>query len=89
MKMLQRNAIEGKFGEGKRKWELGRVRARGTETSLTVIALHFIFRIKKVFLCYWSAIQTQILLFELFLHIMHDFLYISHLFNKPYLILIY
>ncbi|MGG2198134.1 IS5 family transposase [Paenibacillus validus] len=38
----QRNAIEGKFGEGKRKLGLGRIRARGAETSLTVIALQFL-----------------------------------------------
>ncbi|WP_212950877.1 transposase, partial [Paenibacillus cookii] len=39
---VQRNAIEGKFGEGKRKLGLGRIRARGAETSLTVIALQFL-----------------------------------------------
>ncbi|NTZ16052.1 IS5 family transposase [Paenibacillus sp. JMULE4] len=38
----QRNAIEGKFGEGKRKLGLGRIHARGAETSLTVIALQFL-----------------------------------------------
>jgi hypothetical protein len=39
---VQRNAIEGKFGEGKRKLGLSRIRARGAETSLTVIALQFL-----------------------------------------------
>jgi transposase, IS5 family len=35
----QRNAIEGKFDEGKRRWELDRIRARRDQTSLTVIAI--------------------------------------------------
>lgn len=38
----QRNAIEGKFGEGKRKLGLGRIRARGAATSMSVIALQFL-----------------------------------------------
>jgi hypothetical protein len=36
---VQRNAIEGKFGEGKRKYGLNRIRARLAQTSLSVIAL--------------------------------------------------
>jgi hypothetical protein len=35
----ERNAIEGKFGEGKRSYGLGLIRARLPETSETVIAL--------------------------------------------------
>lgn len=35
-------AIEGKFGEGKRKYGLGRIRARLEETSGAVIALQFL-----------------------------------------------
>ncbi|WP_373232318.1 IS5 family transposase [Cohnella sp.] len=38
----QRNAIEGKFGEGKRKLGLGLIRARGSASSQTVIALQFL-----------------------------------------------
>jgi IS5 family transposase len=38
----ERNAIEGKFGEGKRRFGLGRVRARLSNTSQTVIALQFL-----------------------------------------------
>jgi len=38
----ERNAIEGKFGEGKRKLGLARIRSRGAQTSLTVIALQFL-----------------------------------------------
>jgi hypothetical protein len=38
----ERNAIEGKFGEGKRKYGLGRIRARLKETSGAVIALQFL-----------------------------------------------
>ncbi|OPH56186.1 hypothetical protein BC351_28885 [Paenibacillus ferrarius] len=36
------NAIEGKFREGKCKLGLGRISARGAETSLTVIVLQFL-----------------------------------------------
>ncbi|MFC0214415.1 IS5 family transposase [Paenibacillus chartarius] len=38
----ERNAIEGKFGEGKRKYGLNRIRARLEQTSGTVIALQFL-----------------------------------------------
>lgn len=38
----ERNAIEGKFGEGKRKYGLGLIRARLQETSETVVALQFL-----------------------------------------------
>jgi hypothetical protein len=37
-----RNAVEGKFGEGKRCYGLGRIMARLKETSETVIGLQFI-----------------------------------------------
>jgi transposase, IS5 family len=37
-----RNAVEGKFGEGKRRYGLGLVMARLQETSETVIALQFL-----------------------------------------------
>ncbi|WP_213430934.1 transposase, partial [Paenibacillus dendritiformis] len=37
-----RNAIEGKFGEGKRSYGLGRIRAHLRETSETVIALQLL-----------------------------------------------
>ena len=36
-----RNAIEGKFGQGKRRFSLGRVMAKLPETSETVIAMNF------------------------------------------------
>lgn len=38
----KRNAIEGKFGEGKRKYGLGRIRACLAKTSETVIALQLL-----------------------------------------------
>ncbi len=38
----ERNAIEGKFGEGKRKYGLGRIRACLAKTSETVIALQLL-----------------------------------------------
>lgn len=45
----ERNAIEGKFGEGKRKYGLGLIQARLKQTSETVIALQFlIMNIEKV-----------------------------------------
>lgn len=38
----ERNAIEGKFGEGKRSYGLGLIQARLQQTSETVIALQFL-----------------------------------------------
>jgi transposase, IS5 family len=38
----ERNAIEGKFGEGKRKYGLGRIRARLSKTSESVITLQLL-----------------------------------------------
>ncbi|GER66282.1 hypothetical protein BpJC7_31790 [Weizmannia acidilactici] len=38
----ERNAVEGKFGEGKRKYGLDLIRARLQETSETVVALQFL-----------------------------------------------
>lgn len=38
----ERNQIEGKFGEGKRRFGLGRIQARLAQTSQTVIALQFL-----------------------------------------------
>jgi transposase, IS5 family len=38
----ERNAVEGKFGEGKRCYGLGRIQARLQETSATVIALQLL-----------------------------------------------
>ncbi|WP_374723542.1 IS5 family transposase [Calidifontibacillus erzurumensis] len=38
----ERNAIEGKFGEGKRRYGLGLIRARLHESSETVIAIQFL-----------------------------------------------
>lgn len=38
----ERNAVEGKFGEGKRCYGLGRIMARLKDTSETVIALQFL-----------------------------------------------
>ena len=39
---IERNAIEGKFGEDKRKYGLGRISARLQTTSETIIALQFL-----------------------------------------------
>ncbi|GER71394.1 hypothetical protein BpJC7_26970 [Weizmannia acidilactici] len=39
---FERNAVEGKFGEGKRKYGLGLIRARLQKTSETVVVLQFL-----------------------------------------------
>ena len=54
-----RNSIEGKFGQGKRRFSLGRVMAKLPHTSLTAIAITFLvinlstwlLRFYKGFLC--------------------------------------
>ncbi|WP_157833515.1 transposase, partial [Desulfotruncus alcoholivorax] len=38
----ERNAVEGKFGEGKRRYSLARIMARLKETSESVICLQFL-----------------------------------------------
>lgn len=62
----QRNAIEGKFGEGKRKLGLGRIRTRGAKTSLTVIALQFLVmnlerRLRVLFLLFFRLLEFRYL----------------------------
>ena len=37
-----RNAIEGKFGEGKRRFSIGRVMAKLADTAQTVITITFL-----------------------------------------------
>jgi transposase, IS5 family len=63
---IQRNAIEGKFGEGKRKLGLGRILARGAETSLTIIALQFLVmnlerRLRVLFLPFFKLLEFRYL----------------------------
>ncbi|MCY9692576.1 IS5 family transposase [Paenibacillus alginolyticus] len=60
----QRNAIEGKFGGGKRKLGLGCIRARGAETSLTVIALQFLVmnlerRLRVLFFLFFRLVEFR------------------------------
>ena len=54
-----RNAIEAKFGEGKRKYGLGRIRARLAATSESVIALQFLVmnleRKLRVLFIFWNS----------------------------------
>ncbi len=61
-----RNAIEGKFGEGKRKYGLGRIRARLAATSETVIALQFLVmnleRKLRVLFAFFSSWLSSILI---------------------------
>lgn len=53
--MCERNAVEGKFGEGKRSYGLGLIRARLRQTSETVIALQLLVMNleKRLRLLYW------------------------------------
>lgn len=37
----ERNAVEGKFGEGKRKYKLARIYAKLEETAELIILMHF------------------------------------------------
>lgn len=55
---LDRNAIEGKFGQGKRRFTLNRIMAKLAETSETVIMVSFI-------VMNLEKILTQVLLFIL------------------------
>lgn len=61
----RRNEIEGKFGEGKRKYGLGLIRARRAVTSMTVIALQFLvmnlerrLRVLFVFIFKWLGFRN-------------------------------
>lgn len=62
----ERNAVEGKFGEGKRKYGLGRVMARLQDTSASVIALKFLVmnlenRLRVLFISFWENRFWEIL----------------------------
>ncbi|MDQ0062897.1 hypothetical protein J2T15_001944 [Paenibacillus harenae] len=64
----QRNAIEGKFGEGKRKLGLSRIRARKAENSLTVIATQFLVMnletwLRTLFLLFFRILGLGVLRF--------------------------
>jgi IS5 family transposase len=50
-----RNSIEGKFGEGKRCYQLGRIMAKRQETSESVIMLQFlVMNLEKRLRVLWS-----------------------------------
>jgi hypothetical protein len=61
-----RNRIEGKFGEGKRRYGLNRILAKLPQTSETVIAMSFLVinlsylyrQVLLIFLCLFSEIQS-------------------------------
>lgn len=62
----QRNAVEGKFGEGKRRYGLGLISTRLRETSETVIALQLIMmnlerRLRVLFASILDWLETEIL----------------------------
>jgi transposase, IS5 family len=66
-----RNSIEGKFGQGKRRFSLSRVMAKLSKTSETAIAVTFLVMnlvacLRQVFLCqflkttpFWASMITQ------------------------------
>ena len=60
----QRNAVEGKFGEGKRKYSLDRVVARLKETAECMIAMQFLVmnlehKLRVLFLQIWIRLLLQ------------------------------
>lgn len=60
----QRNAVEGKFGEGKRKYSLGRIAARLKETAECMIAMQFLVmnlehRLRVLFTQIWLGLMKQ------------------------------
>lgn len=69
---VARNAIEGKFGEGKRTYGLGLIRARLQKTSETVISLQFlVMNLSKAlresflsFLTSWSCGPLRLIIFK-------------------------
>lgn len=62
----ERNAIEGKFGEGKRRFGLGLIRAKGATSSMTVIALQFMVmnlerRLRALFALFFRIVMPRLL----------------------------
>ena len=58
-----RNAVEGKFGEAKRKYGLGRIMARLRDTSECVIALQFLvmnleYKLRKLFTYFFKELLS-------------------------------
>ena len=61
-----RNRIEGKFGEGKRRYGLNRIMTKVPQTSATVIAMNFLVmnlsylyrQVLLIFLCLFSKIKS-------------------------------
>jgi len=62
----ERNAIEGKFGEGKRRYGLGLIQARLQKTSETVIALQFLVMNleRRLRLLFWHFIKRYHFLYS-------------------------
>ena len=63
---LDRNAIEGKFGQGKRRFTLGLIMAKLAQTSEAIIAISFIvMNLEKIlsilscFLAYYYPVYRQ------------------------------
>lgn len=61
----ERNAIEGKFGEAKRSYGLGRIRAHLQATSETIIGLQFLVmnlekRLRVLFLPFWNRLFSLV-----------------------------
>ncbi|MCY0870936.1 MAG: transposase, partial [Firmicutes bacterium] len=58
----ERNAVEGKFGEGKRNYGLGFIRTRLKQTSETVIAMQLLVMNleKRLRLLFWLIFMEPI-----------------------------
>jgi len=62
----ERNTVEGKFGEGKRRYGLGLIRARLQEASETVVAIQFLILNleRKLRILFWQFFNTPYVCLE-------------------------
>jgi hypothetical protein len=63
---LERNAVEGKFGQGKRRYGLGLIRGKLAETSgsmigMAVLVMNLEKLLREVFLLLWERVSLMIL----------------------------
>jgi hypothetical protein len=63
---LERNAVEGKFGQGKRRYGLGLIRGKLAETSgsmigMAVLVMNLEKLLREVFLLLWERVSFLIL----------------------------
>jgi len=62
---LDRNAVEGKFGQGKRRYGLGLIRAKLAETSgsmvgMAILVMNLEKLLREVFLLIWKRVVFAI-----------------------------